>query len=242
MQNMKDGLLFTFNGINLRLLFFQFLKDKKISESLTIKYFPTSDFLKKPFQASEETAGYDLLASEAIIILPKSRQCVKIDLKLAIPEGFYGKVFPRSGLSKDHFMTCDSGVIDADYKGVVEIIIINHQLDKVYSIRTGDRTGQIVFMRKYNVKFEEVSEPSLLGRTKLGSDGFGSTGTDKIIKKYKLENDADVIIESVKMSDKSEESESENDDEIIESVKMSMKKSSLKVTVAILRLLKDLAE
>ena len=72
--------------------------------------------------------------------------------------------------------------------------------------------------------------------------GFGSTGTDKMIKKYKLENEDDVIIESVKMSDKSEESESENDDEIIESVKMSMKKSSLKVTVAILRLLKDLAE
>ena len=46
MQNMKDGLLFTYNEINLRLLFFQFLKDKKISESLTIKYFPTSDFLK----------------------------------------------------------------------------------------------------------------------------------------------------------------------------------------------------
>ena len=52
--------------------------------------------------------------------------------------------------------------------------------------------------------------------------GFGSTGTDKMIKKYKLENEDDVIIESVKMSDKSEESESENDDVIIESAKMSV--------------------
>ena len=69
-------------------------------------------------------------------------------------------------------MTCDGGIIDANYRGVVEIIMINHHPDKVYSIRTGDRIGQIVFMRKYNVKFEEVSEPSLLGRTKRGSDGF----------------------------------------------------------------------
>ena len=57
-------------------------------------------------------------------------------------------------------MTCDGGIIDADYRGVVEIIMINHHPDKVCSIRTGDRIGQIVFMRKYNVKFEEVSEPS----------------------------------------------------------------------------------
>ena len=80
-------------------------------------------------------------------------------------------------------MTCDGGIIDADYRGVVEIIMINHHPDKVYSIRTGDRICQIVFMRKFNVKFEEVSEPALLGRTKRGSDGFGSTGTDKMIKK-----------------------------------------------------------
>ena len=93
MQNMKDVLLSTFNEINLRLLFFQFLKDKKISEYLTGKYFPTSDFLKKPYQASEEAAGYDLLASEVMTILPKSQQCVKIDLKLAIPEGFTEKFF-----------------------------------------------------------------------------------------------------------------------------------------------------
>ena len=178
MQNMKNGLLFTFNEIYLRLRFFQFLKDKQMSE-----YFPASDFSKKPNQASEEAAGYDLLASEAMTLLLNSWQCLKIDLKLAIPEGFYGKVFPRSVLLRDHFVTCDGSVIDADYRGVVEIIMINHHPDKTYSIKTGDRICQIVFMRKFNVKFEEVSEPALLGRTKRGSDGFGSTGTDKMIKK-----------------------------------------------------------
>ena len=105
MRNMKNGLLFTFNEINLRLLFFQFLKDKKMSEYLKVKYFPKSNFSKKPYQASEEAAGYDLFASETMTLLPSSRQCVKIDLKLAIPEDFYEKVFPRSGLLKDHFFT-----------------------------------------------------------------------------------------------------------------------------------------
>ena len=97
MQHTRNGLLFTFNEINLRLLLFQFLKDKKMSEYLTVKYFPTTGFPKKPYQASEEAAGYNVFASEAMTLLPNSRQCVKINLKLAIPEGFYGKVFPRSG-------------------------------------------------------------------------------------------------------------------------------------------------
>ena len=186
MQNMKDGLLFTFNEINLRLLLFQFLKDKNMSEYLTVKYFPTSEFSKEPYQASEAAAGYDLLASEVTTLLPNSQQYVKNDLQLAIPEGFYRKFFPRSGLLRDHFVTWDGGVIDADYLVVVEIIIINHHPDKVYSIRTGYRIGQIGFMRKYNVKFEDVSEPALIERTKRDSDGFGLIGTDKIIKKYKL--------------------------------------------------------
>ena len=109
-------------------------------------------------------------------------------------------------------MTCDVGVLDADYRGVVEIIMTNHHPDKIYSIRTADRIFQIVFMRKFNVKFEDVSEPALLGRTKRGSDGFGSTGTDKMIKKEsdELESEDEVIIESVKMS--------VNDKIIIESV------------------------
>ena len=139
-------------------------------------------FQKKPYQASEEAAGYDLFASGAMTLLPNSRRCVKIDLKLAIPEGFTGKIFPRSCLLRDHFVNCDGGFIDADYRRIVEIIIVNHHPDKIYSIRTGDRICQIVFMRKFNVKFE-VSEPALLGRTKRGSDGFGSTGTDKMIKR-----------------------------------------------------------
>ena len=219
---MNNGLLFTFNKISLRILLFQVFKNKKMSEYLTVKYFFTSDFTKEPYQVSKEAAGYDFFASEAMTILPKSRQCVKIDLKLTIPEGFYGKVFPPSGLLRDHFVTFDAGVIDEDYRGAVETIMINYHPDKCYSIRTADRICQIVFMRKFNVKFEEGSEPTLLARTKPGYGGFCSAGTNKPIKKEsdELKSEDDVVIESVIMSVNDEiiiDSESDNSKiEIIE--------------------------
>ena len=119
---------------------------------------------------------------------------------MAIPKGFYGKLFPRSGLFRRHLITCDTGVIDADYRGAVEVLLMNHYPHEVYTLRTGDRIGQIVFMKKYNVIFEKVSDPVLLGRTKRGSDGFGSTGSigNKMLADAAA-NDQ-VIFESVSLS------------------------------------------
>ena len=50
---------------------------------------------------------------------------------MAIPKEYYGKIFPRSGLLRDHFVTCDAGVIDAGYRGSVSVILINHHGDKL---------------------------------------------------------------------------------------------------------------
>ena len=54
--------------------------------------------------------------------------------------------------------------------------MMNHHPEKTFTIRTGDRIAQCVFMKKYNVEFEKVSDMGLLGNTKRGADGFGSTG------------------------------------------------------------------
>ena len=76
---------------------------------------------------------------------------------------------------------------------------MNHHPHEVYTFRTGDRIGQIVFMKKYDVNFEKVSDPALLGRTKHGPGGFGSTGSSgnkifvSIVK-------GQVIVESASMS------------------------------------------
>ena len=111
---------------------------------------------------------------------------------MEIPKGFYGKIFPRSGLLKQHLITCDAGVIDADFRGSVEVLIINHHPHDVYTVRTGDRTAHVVFMKKCDAIFENVSDPALLGRTKRGSCGFGSTGLN--------DNNIFVIDESVSLT------------------------------------------
>ena len=86
-----------------------------MSEKLTFKYFPENEFAKEPFPASEDAAGYEVFASEAKTILPKTNTCIRLDIKMAIPKGFYDKIFPCSGLFRRHLVTWDAGVIDADY-------------------------------------------------------------------------------------------------------------------------------
>ena len=93
------------------------------------------------------------------------------------------KVFRRSGLLKDHLITCDAGVLDADFREIVWVIMINHHPEKTFTIRTGDRIAQYVFMKKYNVEFQKVSGMAMSSITKRGRDGFGSTsGITKVLK------------------------------------------------------------
>ena len=86
-----------------------------MSEKLIFKYFPEHEFAKEPFPASEDAAGYEVFASEAKTILPKTNTCIRLDFKMAIPKDFYGKIFLCSGLFMRHLVTRDAGVIDADY-------------------------------------------------------------------------------------------------------------------------------
>ena len=72
-------------------------------------------------------------------------------------------------------ITCDSGVVDADYRGTVVFLLINRSSEH-YTIPVSDRIGQMVFMKKVDVNFEKVAEPDLLRKTNLDMGGFGSTG------------------------------------------------------------------
>ena len=148
-----------------------------MSEKLKIIFFSENEFSMEPFQVSKDTAGYDLFDSEARTILPKTCASIPLCFRMAIPKGlFYSKIFPRFGLLKRHLITCDGGVIDADFRGSAEFLMINHHPHDVYTVRTGDRIAQVVFMKKFDAVFENVSDPALLERTKRGSGGFGSTG------------------------------------------------------------------
>ena len=109
-----------------------------------------------------------------------------------MPTGFFGKLFPRSGLLREPFVTIDAGVINADFRGVIQALLLNHHPEKT---STEDRIAQVVFMEKFNANFVQVFDKGLLGKTKRGNDGFGSTGVS-VIKKSKNDSDKSITSES----------------------------------------------
>ena len=152
-------------------------------EKITVKHFAENKFCKEPYQPSEDAAGYDLYTAETLTLFSKNNGCISLAYRFAIPKKFYGKIFPRSGLLRDHLITCDAGVLDADFRGIVQVIMINHHPEKTFTIRTGDRIAQCVFMKKYNLEFQKVLDMAMLSITKRGADGFGLTGgITKVIK------------------------------------------------------------
>ena len=82
-----------------------------MAKQISIKYFEKSEFSKKPDQATEESAGYDLYAAGTITILPKTAQTIPLELRFAIPAGFFGQICPRSSLLINHLVTVDGGVV-----------------------------------------------------------------------------------------------------------------------------------
>ena len=108
-------------------------KMKVFHYDFTVKFYPETDEAKVPFQTTSDSAGYDLYAVEATNMLPKSHGIVSLDLRWAIPKGFYGKIFSRSGLFLNHLITAEAGVIDSGYRGIVNVLLFNHS-EEVFSV------------------------------------------------------------------------------------------------------------
>jgi dUTP pyrophosphatase len=125
-----------------------------------------------PAYASEGAAGADLRASHAMEIPPGGRAAVPTGLRVEIPGGHVGLVWPRSGLAVRHGIDTLAGVIDSDYRGEVKVVLVNHG-DAVFSIAPGDRIAQLLVQRVERARFEATSE---LEDTERDEGGFGSTG------------------------------------------------------------------
>jgi len=128
---------------------------------------------KSPERKSTSAAGLDLYSCETATIPPRSRKLVSTGIKVQIPNDCYARVAPRSGLSVIG-IDVGAGVVDADYKGIVKVLMINNK-DESYNVDTGDRIAQLVFERIYNDTFVVVEE-SELDSSERGEGGFGSTG------------------------------------------------------------------
>ncbi|KAL4916961.1 dUTPase-like protein [Aspergillus aurantiobrunneus] len=127
---------------------------------------------RAPTRGSAFAAGYDLYSAKEIIIPAKGKALVDTGLAIAVPEGTYGRVAPRSGLASKHFIDTGAGVIDADYRGEVKVLLFNFS-DLDFTIKEGDRIAQLVLERIYTPEVTVVEE---LAESVRGAGGFGSTG------------------------------------------------------------------
>lgn len=102
----------------------------------------------------------------------KGKAIVPTDLSIALPEGTYGRVAPRSGLAVKHFIDVGAGVVDLDYRGPLGVVLFNFG-DADYAVKRGDRVAQLVVER---IATPDVLEVDDLDATVRGAGGFGSTG------------------------------------------------------------------
>lgn len=135
-----------------------------------------NDYAKMPSRGSAYAAGYDLYAATGYDIEIAPHKTVKIDtgIAVAIPEGYFGAIYARSGLATKQGLRPGNcvGVVDADYRGGI-IVALHNDTNEYQYIHAGDRIAQLVIQPFLSVEFNEVRE---LDTTERGEGGFGSTG------------------------------------------------------------------
>lgn len=131
-----------------------------------------------PLYASEEAAGADVCAhlEEEVIIAPGERRLIPTGLRLEIPKGYEVQVRPRSGLAFKEGITVVNtpGTIDSDYRGEIQVLLINHG-SAPFRVRRGMRIAQLILAPVCRARFCVVEGVEM---TKRGEGGFGHTGTD----------------------------------------------------------------
>lgn len=144
---------------------------------------------RAPTRGSAFSAGYDLYAAKAATLPAKGKGLIDTDISIACPAGTCkpltlliatsinadrvdGRIAPRSGLASKHFIDTGAGVIDADYRGPVKVLLFNHS-ETDFEVSEGDRVAQLILERIYTPEVVEVQE---LEESIRGAGGFGSTG------------------------------------------------------------------
>tara|TARA_Y100000361_G_C11125932_1_gene325936 strand:- start:416 stop:889 length:474 start_codon:yes stop_codon:yes gene_type:complete len=144
---------------------------------------------KEPFQANESDAGYDLFSTEYVTIEPFKRKLVSTGINIEIPQGFYGRIAPRSGLACKKGIDVMAGVLDSGYRGEIKVLLINLNFESYnvkpsafesmfgsfnkVDIKPGDRIAQLIIEKCYQVEWNEMKT---LENSERGQGGFGSSG------------------------------------------------------------------
>ena len=156
---------------------------------MEIKYSKLSPEAKEPFRANPSDAGYDLFSTQYETIEPFQRKLISTGINIEIPDGFYGRIAPRSGLACKKGIDVMAGVIDSGYRGEIKVLLINLNLEgynfkpsafeamfgsmNKLDIKPGDRIAQLIIERCYPVEWKKMKT---LDTSARGQDGFGSSG------------------------------------------------------------------
>src|SRR5271154_5638063 len=144
--------------------------------TIPITTLPHAETLGLPAYATEHAAGMDLCAAigNDVVIEPGKRALVPTGIAIALPEGYEAQIRPRSGLALKHGVTVlnSPGTIDADYRGEIQVILINHGAEP-FTIKRGERIAQMVIAPVVQAELVAVAT---LSDTDRGTGGFGSTG------------------------------------------------------------------
>ena len=140
-----------------------------------IQRLPGNDDIPPPQYMTDQAAGMDIFSAvaEEEIILPGQRKKIATGIAVALPDGYEAQIRPRSGLALKNGVTLlnTPGTIDADYRGEIGLIVINHG-EEPFIVTRGMRLAQMVVQRVCRVDWEETET---LAKTVRGSGGFGHT-------------------------------------------------------------------
>jgi dUTP pyrophosphatase len=153
------------------------MKPSAAPVTVRITRLPGARGLPLPERATEGSVGFDLHAAleRELVLEPGERALVPTGFAIAVPEGHEGQVRPRSGLALRHGLVLPNapGTIDADYRGELQVIVLNAGREPI-TLRRGDRIAQIVIAPVAAARFVEVES---LDETARGAGGFGHTGS-----------------------------------------------------------------
>ena len=144
-----------------------------MNRSVPVKIKKLNDIAQIPFHGSDAAAGYDLFADQDCVIQPETSAKISTGIAMAIPDGYWGGIFARSGLATKQGLrpaNC-TGVIDSDYRGPV-IVAIHNDSSEERNICIGDKIAQMIISP---FVYWDIEEIDILDETERGSGGFGST-------------------------------------------------------------------
>jgi len=156
---------------------------------MEIKYSKLNPEGKEPLRANSSDAGYDLFSTEYATLEPFQRKLISTGINVEIPEGFYGRVAPRSGLACKKGIDVMAGVIDSGYRGEIKVLLINFSFEGYNSkpnafeamfgsanrmeIKPGERIAQLIIEKCHAVEWKPMKT---LEESQRGKHGFGSSG------------------------------------------------------------------